>query len=176
MTIIDLFNSIKTAELENNRVFTKYREFCYSDPDKLEKTIKEIDLFMQNLLDIKKKAKEIHCIQSLANCNPYKFYVEIHLCKGFSQLSMRKKYDQRICIEIYSIYSRNTFKYFKNDEKYKHIYKIIRKTEEFGYTEDSEYIDNYDFFIYTINRLIDFLKVAKQEAQENLNFLKKEIC
>ena len=176
MTVKDIFNNkIKTFGIEEDYAFSEYKKCCNINEKGIETRIKNVDDYIKILLDIKANAKKIDRVQKRKKCNLYKFCIDLHLSKCLPALKINKECNRKVKIELFVT---KTIENGENDKKLKHLTKIVNKAKTLATPEEPYnviHIDNFEFFIYTINRLLDYFKIIKQELKDNLELLIEEV-
>lgn len=166
MTILEAFKKIKEKKLD----FTDFEDYIARAHEGsiiiLGRRVKELKEY---LLEIKEIAKKINCAQKKVGCTPIKFVVIIALEYYYKRIYIGKTDRGTIFIEL-ELRSR-TFYELKDDKLFKHWYEIIEKMGKFEYTGRKE---DYDFFIFTINKIIDFLNEMELYLKDLQKKLRKK--
>ena len=177
MTIKDLCKakevSIDVCEFYANKL-------CLANEKELNKIIEEANKAIKNLLELKQIFKKLNCnLPEDCNLLDYTIWMETGVASYEEVIKFKVSPHYKCCLYFNINLSISLEELRRESEagikKFKALYKLAQyfKIEQ---DKKSKLKSTYEDLIYTINRLVEFIKFAKKDAEENLKILNKEIC
>jgi len=146
----------------------------------LNRIIEEADKAIENFLELKQTFKKLECnLPDDCGLIDYSIWMEtgVYAYDAIIEFLVSPHYKCYVHLDVRLSQSLETLKRRSEAgiKKFKPLYNLA---QYFGIEKDkdSKLLGSYEDLVYTINRLVEFLRYAKEDAKKNLELINKEVC